>query len=370
MALEVKILKKLDAFTLDVAFEAGEEVFAVLGESGCGKSMTLKCIAGIETPDSGRICLNGRVLFDSEKRINLPPGKRRVGYLFQDYALFPNLTVEENIGISIPRKERKEKTGRYVHQFFLEGLEKSYPDHLSGGQKQRAAFARMMAAEPEVLLLDEPFSAVDSYLGWQIEKQLAEMLEQFKKTALFVSHDREEVYRFSHRMGIIHRGKMQEIGTKQEIYSHPRTRAAALLTGCKNVSGIEETEKGDIRLVKWGCTVRMPGDFKARYQAVKPDVIGIQAEDIQLSKSQDTKDREQATGIPEKAAAKPDEEICIPGVVSCVMESTEKFIYVVTAGNVAGELRAEMPKAEGASWCRGDRVTVRIPLEKCMLLVG
>ena len=107
MSLSVNIKKKIEGFTLDVAFEAENEFFAVLGESGCGKSLTLRCIAGIERPDTGKIVLNGKVLFDSEKHINLPPQKRKIGYLFQDYALFPNMTVEENIGIGIEKNMSK-----------------------------------------------------------------------------------------------------------------------------------------------------------------------------------------------------------------------------------------------------------------------
>ena len=156
MAIEVAIKKKIGNFCLDVAFSAGEEMFALLGASGCGKSMTLKCIAGIETPDEGKIILNGRTLFDSEKKINLIPQKRKVGYMFQDYALFPNMNVEKNIMAGMGRKPQKEIVQDYIRRFRLEGLEHHLPRQLSGGQKQRVALARMMASQPEILLLDEP----------------------------------------------------------------------------------------------------------------------------------------------------------------------------------------------------------------------
>ena len=162
--LQVKIKKKLGNFLLDVDFSMDGGVFAILGASGCGKSMTLKCIAGIERPDEGRIVLNDRVLFDSEKRINLPPQKRKVGYMFQDYALFPNMNVVQNIQAGMGRKPDPKKVREYITGFQLGGLENHMPDQLSGGQKQRVAMARMLASEPEVLLLDEPFAALDSYL--------------------------------------------------------------------------------------------------------------------------------------------------------------------------------------------------------------
>lgn len=163
MALQVKITKKLANFTLDVDFSVEQEIFALLGASGCGKSMTLKCIAGIEQPDEGVIVLNGRTLFDSARKINLPPQKRQIGYMFQDYALFPNMTVLQNVMAGMGRRPSREQAQEYLRQFHIEELEQQYPTRLSGGQKQRVAMARMLAARPEVILLDEPFSALDSH---------------------------------------------------------------------------------------------------------------------------------------------------------------------------------------------------------------
>ena len=193
--LQVRIKKKLGNFLLDVDFSMDGGIFAILGASGCGKSMTLKCIAGIERPDEGRIVLNDRVLFDSAKRINLPPQKRKVGYMFQDYALFPTMNVVQNIQAGMGRKPDPKKVREYIAGFQLGGLEHHMPDQLSGGQKQRVAMARMLAAEPEVLLLDEPFAALDSYLKWKMEQQMLELLQKVQTPVLFVSHNRDEVYR-------------------------------------------------------------------------------------------------------------------------------------------------------------------------------
>ena len=178
MSLQAAIKKRFSGFSLDVSLNTDGGVMGILGASGSGKSMTLKCIAGIETPDEGRIVLNGRVLFDSEKHINLPPQKRKVGYLFQNYALFPNMTVETNIaaGLSGSKEEKQEAVARMIRLFKLEGLEKRYPSQLSGGQQQRVALARILVYEPDVIMLDEPFSALDYYLKEQLQFQVREVL--------------------------------------------------------------------------------------------------------------------------------------------------------------------------------------------------
>ncbi|MFR5131354.1 MAG: sulfate/molybdate ABC transporter ATP-binding protein [Terrisporobacter sp.] len=167
MSLILDIEKDFGSFYLKANIKQEKGVLGFLGESGCGKSMTLKCIAGIVKPDRGRIVLNGRVLFDSEKKINLPPQERRVGYLFQNYALFPHMTTKENIeiGLSNLSKDEKDKVVKeHLTKMKLEGFENRYPHQLSGGQQQRIAFARALACNPEILLLDEPFSALDNHL--------------------------------------------------------------------------------------------------------------------------------------------------------------------------------------------------------------
>lgn len=235
MSLYCKIYKKYPTFTLDMDFSAENETVALTGASGSGKSLTLKCIAGIEKPDKGKIVLNGVTLFDSEKHINLSPQKRQVGYLFQDYALFPNMTVKQNIKTGLP-KQRKGEISNIISAFRLTGLENHYPHQLSGGQKQRCAIARMMAARPRIIMLDEPFSALDSYLKWELEREITDALQSFDNTVLFVSHDRDEVYRICDKALVISDGKNEEMRTKHELFEHPLTYADALLTGCKNLA--------------------------------------------------------------------------------------------------------------------------------------
>lgn len=257
MALYVDIEKKLGNFKLSMKFEAGDEVLALLGASGCGKSMTLKCIAGIEKPDRGRIVLDGVTLFDSEKHINLPPQKRQVGYLFQQYALFPNMTVEGNIrcglrGRACGKKEREKLVSDMIRAMHLEGLEKKKPAQLSGGQQQRTALARILINAPELLLLDEPFSALDSHLRFQLEKEVSDVAKQFGKTVLLVSHNRDEVFRLSDTIAVINNGTIDAIGSREEIFTNPRTRTGAILTGCKNISEVEHIDETHIMATSWG----------------------------------------------------------------------------------------------------------------------
>lgn len=193
--LEVQIYKKLAEFDLDISFQVNDNILGLMGASGSGKSMTLKCIAGIETPDQGRIVLNNRVLFDSEKKINVPIQKRNVGYMFQSYALFPNMNVYENISVGLRARKVKDVdivAQKVMQQFRIFELASRYPKQLSGGQRQRVALARLMAYEPDVLLLDEPFSALDEDLKKDLLQELKSEL-QISKPVIFVSHDKEEV---------------------------------------------------------------------------------------------------------------------------------------------------------------------------------
>ena len=257
MALSVNIEKKIGNFHLKIHFEAENEVMSLLGASGCGKSMTLKCIAGIEKPDKGKIILNGQTLFDSEKRINLPPQKRNVGYLFQQYALFPNMTVEQNIACGVRKKKKREEiTHSLIQSMNLEGMEQKKPYQLSGGQQQRVALARILANEPEVLLLDEPFSALDSYLRFQLEREVQKIIREFGKTVLLVSHDRDEVFRLTDSIGIIVDGTLEVVGEKKEIFGNPKSKMGAILTGCKNISEIERIDNEYIYAKEWGINLK------------------------------------------------------------------------------------------------------------------
>ena len=262
MSLLVDIEKTLGSFRLRVKFEAGHRVLALLGASGCGKSMTLKCIAGIETPDRGRIALDGVTLFDSEARINLPPQKRRVGYLFQQYALFPNMTVAQNIACGVrEKKQARAQVGEMISAMHLEGLEHKRPHQLSGGQQQRAALARILVNAPEVLLLDEPFSALDSHLRFQLESEVRSAIRRFGKTVLLVSHNRDEVFRLSDEIAIMREGSIEAHGERKAVFADPRTVSGAILTGCKNVARLERRGEHLAHIPDWGVTLRLYRDI-------------------------------------------------------------------------------------------------------------
>ena len=253
MSLTVHIKKNAGAFRLSVDFEHSEGITGILGASGCGKSMTLKCIAGIMKPDEGRIVLNGRVLFDSEKKINLKPQERNVGYLFQNYALFPNMTVEQNIlcGLVKEKTSRKEKLEEMLEMMDLTVCRKLFPHQLSGGQQQRCALARMLVSEPELLLLDEPFSALDAYLREQLQTQVRIHLERFGKDVLMVSHSRDEVYYLCNQVAIMHQGRILNHGKTKDVFSDPRSKTAAVLTGCKNIADGYKTGAYEVYVPDW-----------------------------------------------------------------------------------------------------------------------
>jgi molybdate transport system ATP-binding protein len=279
MSLVVNIKKKLKGFTLDVAFKTEGEYLGILGASGSGKSMTLKCIAGIETPDEGYIVLNGKILFDSEKKINLKPQDRNIGYLFQNYALFPHMTVEENIGIglSAPKKEKEERINEMIKSFHLQGMEKKYPNQLSGGQQQRTALARCIAYEPGVLMLDEPFSALDSHLKEQLQNGVLELLKLYDGEVLMVTHSRDEAYRFCQNLVIIDEGRSVLFGDTKEIFKQPKLRSAAKLTGCKNISECEILSSHCIRSVDWDIILETDNEVPENVT-----YIGIRAHDFQM----------------------------------------------------------------------------------------
>ena len=265
---------------MDVKFEAGNEIMALLGASGCGKSMTLKCIAGVVRPDEGIIVVDGVTLFDSKKGINLSPQKRRVGFLFQSYALFPNMTVRQNIMAVLKLGGRTDCEKRFeslTDRFYIRGLEDHHPSQLSGGQQQRVAIARIMASDPTIIMLDEPLSALDSYLRWQVENELIDILDEFKGTTLYVSHNRDEVYRICERVCVISDGKSEDVRTLGELFDSPDTLASCLLSGCKNYSKAQKTGERTLRALDWEADLSCSGeiDDSIKYVGIRAHFISV-----------------------------------------------------------------------------------------------
>lgn len=256
MSLFVDIEKDLGSFHLKVSLETDGGITGLLGASGCGKSMTLRCIAGVETPDRGRIVLDGRTLFDSEQRINLPPQQRGVGYLFQSYALFPTMTVLQNLLAGLHRekdKARKQTLYRQAVELLgLAGLEQRRPAELSGGQQQRVALGRILVNRPQVLLLDEPFSALDSHLREQLQLDMLRVLKDFSGDVLLVTHSRDEAYHMCGRLAILDEGQLLRCGATKEVFADPGSRTAARLTGCKNIAAARRTGPNTVWVEDWG----------------------------------------------------------------------------------------------------------------------
>ncbi len=264
--LLVEIEKQLPNFCLQIAFESDHIALGVLGASGAGKSMLLKCIVGTETPDRGRIVLNGRVLFDSDQGINLPSRDRAIGMIFQNYALFPHLTVAENVGFGLrrsglqlrraPRAETRQQVEAQLRAVNLAEMGDRYPHQLSGGQQQRVALARALIGQPEVLLLDEPFSALDTHLRYLIEQQVISSLNTYPGVALFVTHNMEEAYRVCQNLLVLEQGQIIAHGSRQDIFEHPQTVSVARLTGCKNFSRAVAAGEQTITAIDWGCSLQ------------------------------------------------------------------------------------------------------------------
>ena len=348
MSLEVTIAKRFEGFTLHADFTAGNTAAAILGASGCGKSMTLRCIAGVVKPDSGRIVLDGRVLFDSEKGIDLPPQQRNVGLLFQNYALFPNMTVEQNILCALKKEKdpaaRKAACGSALRAMRLEELAHRLPSELSGGQQQRAALARILAGRPRILMLDEPFSALDSYLREEVEGEVGSLLSNFDGTALLVTHDRDEAYRLCREMIVMDSGEVLRAGTTKEVFADPRRLTAARLTGCKNILPCVRVDEHHVRLTGWEreLTVALP----------VPEgccAVGIRAHDF----------------APEAA----DGENRMPVQVSASSETPFDWNVICTAADDAGKLWWKVSKTTLSSPPPQAPAYLRVAPENIMPLV-
>ena len=278
--LEVSIRKRLSSYDLAVDFITSEQKpLGFLGASGAGKSLILRCIAGIDTPDTGRIVLNDRVLFDSNKGVNLPSCDRKVGILFQNYALFPHLTIAQNVAFGLPQKlsaaEIKAAVSQQLAAVQLEALAQRYPHELSGGQQQRVALARALASQPEALLLDEPFSALDTHLRSQIERQLITRLRSYHGITLLVTHNLEEAYRVCHQLLVLDNGTAIAHDSKHRIFEQPHTIRVAQLTGCKNFSPAVVIGEKKVKAQHWQCSLET-------IEPVPPNItqIGIRAHQI------------------------------------------------------------------------------------------
>ena len=347
MALTVQIRKRYGDFTLDVDFSAGNgEALALLGASGSGKSTALRCIAGICRPDRGRIELDGEILFDSRRGIDLPPQRRKIGYLFQQYALFPHMTVEQNIAVCLDRR-RQAQAGELIALLRLEGTEKLLPRQLSGGQQQRVALARILASRPRAILLDEPLSALDSCLRRQLEQELQEVLARFGGPVVWVSHDLGEVCRSCRRVCVLEDGRSSPAAGMRELIETPGTAEAARISGCRNlVRACPGPEPWMVRVPEWGVALRTAGAWGEDLS-----LLGIRAERVR----------------PAEEGAKNAFPCRVRRVVEDV-STVEAALVPEGALEDAAALWMEASRSEWAGRAGGERIWVSLPPEDILLL--
>jgi molybdate transport system permease protein len=350
--LAFRAARRYADFALNAEFATTGARLGLLGASGSGKSLTLRCLAGIETPDRGRMVLNGRVLFDDVEGINLPPAERRIGVLFQDYALFPHLTVADNIGFGLsgaPGAEREQRVAEMLRLVHLEGLRERYPEELSGGQRQRVALARALAPRPDALLLDEPFSALDPHLRRQLENQLREALRGYPGAVVLVTHDMEEAYRLGEELVVLDGGRVIAAGDRQRLFKRPGSVAAARLTGCKNIFAVAAGGDGWLSVPQLGI-----GLAGADPAGPPPTHVGIRARHLRL--------RVEGGGR--------------INVFPCRLRALTESPHEVTLGLAVGEsgaatLAMQMSREEWRIWrTRPQPWYVELPPEQLLWLVG
>ena len=257
--LYADIHKRIEGFELDVLIEYDARRIGILGSSGSGKRMTLRSIAGIEDGVSGRIETDGRTLLDSERKINLKPQQRRVGYMFQNYALFPTMSVLGNVtaGLKGSKEDKRARALEMLVRFGMAEHAERLPGELSGGQQQRVALARIMVTEPDLILLDEPFSALDGHLRDRMQVEMMEMLEDYSGQVIMVSHSRDELYRFSEEIFVLSDGKILRSGDTKDVFKNPGTEEVARLTGCKNFADVKVKGEHTLEITDWGVTLRL-----------------------------------------------------------------------------------------------------------------
>jgi molybdate transport system ATP-binding protein len=266
--LDIAIRLSCPAFDslAELQLRAGETT-VLLGPSGGGKSTLLRALAGLERPRAGRIALNSNVWFDSRKGIHLPPRQRKAGLMFQHYALFPHLSVSHNLGFALQGlncKERRKQVEQWLTLMHIRDIARAKPSHISGGQRQRVALARTLAADPDVLLLDEPFSAVDSALRHHLRQLFREVTQGRTRPVLMVTHDLEDVRELADQVGVMVSGQLRRFGPVAEVLSNPEDLEVARILGWKNLLPVAHFEAG-LACGSWGCLPAPRPDRSGRF---------------------------------------------------------------------------------------------------------
>ncbi len=354
--LKVDIKRTLPGFSLAAAFSISQEILAILGPSGSGKTMTLQCIAGLLKPDEGHIELNGKVLFDSDKGINLSPQRRNIGFVFQNYALFPHLTVADNIAYGIrhrPSQEIKPRIIQLLEKMHIQRLANRYPRQLSSGQQQRVALARALAPEPEVLLLDEPFSALDIMRKEQLEFELLELQNYYKGNMLFVTHDLTQGYKLSSRIAVYDSGQIIQFDNKENVMAAPASRTVAKLTGFRNLMEGSITDAADsyvmVKVSELGQDLRVTVKNKTGLATNQQVIVGIRPEFIRLVNS-------------------PGENTVLLNIGRMVENVVNVTYYFHIKNNVTNYIEALLPKSEHSLPTCGEACNLYLPPEHLVII--
>ena len=288
--LETRIGARVGGFTLDVAFETGRGTTAILGPSGAGKTLTLRAIAGLLRPHAGRIALGERTLFDADQGVDTPARRRRIGYVFQEYALFPHLSVRDNLAFGLagtPRAQSQARVAEMVALLGLGGLEERKPAELSGGQRQRVAVGRALAPSPDLLLLDEPFSALDVPARLALAEEFQALQERVGVPALLVTHDVAEAYALAQRLVVLDGGRVLQAGRREEVFEAPASAGVARLVGFRNIfDGVVTSRDGS------GTAVQVRGVTLAAsatgFSVGDQVTVGVRGADVRLDDAQGT----------------------------------------------------------------------------------
>ena len=326
MLLEFDLEKRVPGFKLRASLTAEADIIVLFGPSGAGKSLTLQCLAGVAAPDRGYISLNGEPLFDSAKGISLPPQRRRVGYVPQNYALFPHLTTVENIAFGLrrwPKEQSKAEVDHLVSLLGLEGLEGRRPWELSGGQQQRVALARAVATQPRLLLLDEPLSALEPSLRVSLRADLLRIQEEMDVGIVFVTHDLADAYTMADSIAVYDGGSVLQVGPIDEVFQKPANATVARLTGAGNLLKGQVVVRGPEGICVDVGDVRLWGDAIDDIPTGEPALVVIRPENVRLLHYDE---------VPEE-----DEEV-VPVIVQRVAHLGSQYLVQIALGHIGGPM--------------------------------
>jgi molybdate transport system ATP-binding protein len=333
------------SFSMNCSFDADSDFVVLFGCSGSGKTTALRCIAGLENPDAGTVKINGTVYFDSRKKVNLPPQKRKIGYMFQENALFPHMNVRQNIEFGLKGLSSTEKTDRVNEMLGLVGIEElefAYPDELSGGQKQKVALARALAPNPEVLLLDEPFSSLDTVVRLKLRKELRDIQKRLGIPVIFITHDPVEAFTMADRMAVFEDGRVQQIGSPEDIFYHPKTRYVAELVGFSNLfdnAVVEGHGNGAECTFLWSLGTEITAPYIERKAGdrvswgIRPENVElVDRRNMQVNRQEDRKNLFDGTimNVVNKGTSR---------IMSLILKESEDVLKVEVANHVFGSLK-------------------------------